>query len=366
MKPLIIVCIALCLVLLPAAAQSLAFARWHTSMGSFTAELYNEIVPITANNFINLTSDGFYNNKIFHRVIADFMIQDGCPYGTGYGGPGYNIDDEFSPLLHHDQPGILAMANTGAANSAGSQYYITLVPRPTLDGRYAIFGKIIEGMDIVQAIGLVPVGVNDRPITPVNIYQLRMLDLSINSVYPDNASTIPCNPGESVTFMVEAYANTAQLSYNWYVNNVLQNGQNDMVFETAFATNGSNHVRCYVSSSDSIAHNVEWTVQSGVANNDELSPVIASPSLTCYPNPFRNSLEMDYTLKQDAEVSFEMFNLKGQKVTSFSPARKVAGNWKESWNTKDDNGKECPSGAYIIRMKAGANTVIRKSMLLRD
>ncbi|PKN73464.1 MAG: hypothetical protein CVU50_01740 [Candidatus Cloacimonetes bacterium HGW-Cloacimonetes-3] len=346
--------------------SGLAFARWHTSMGSFTAELYNEIVPITANNFILLTNNGFYNNKIFHRVVAGFVIQDGCPYGTGYGGPGWTIVDEISPLLNHNQAGTLAMAKTSAPNSAGSQYYITLEPTPNLNGNYAVFGKIIEGLENVLAIGLVPVDANSKPITPVNILQLRMLDLQISSVYPDNSAAVAYNPGETISFMVEAYTNTAQLSYSWYINDNLQSGQNDMIFENAFPSIGSNMVRCMVSSSDSIAYNVEWTVQSGVANSDNLNPAIAMPSLTCYPNPFRNNLEIDYTLKQDAEVSFEVFNLKGQKVTSFSPARKAAGYWKESWDTKDEKGKPCPSGVYIIRMKAGANTIIRKSMLLRD
>jgi cyclophilin family peptidyl-prolyl cis-trans isomerase len=334
-------------------------------MGSFTAELYDEIVPITANNFILLTNNGFYNNKIFHRVVAGFVIQDGCPYGTGFGGPGWTIQDEFSPLLNHNQSGTLAMARTSAPNSAGSQYYFTLAPTPGLNGNYAVFGKIIEGLENVLSIGLVPVDANNKPITPVNIYQLRMLDLRINSIYPDTTNVV-CNPGEPLTFMVEAYASTAQLTYSWYVNDVLQNGQNDMVFDTVIPNHGVNLVRCNVSSSDSIAHNVEWNILSGVANSDNLNPAISTASLICYPNPFRHSLELKYTLKEGDDVSFEVFNLRGQKVKSYSPTRKAAGEWAESWDGTDYNGTPCPSGVYIVRMQAGANTIIRKSMLVRD
>ncbi|MDD2228552.1 MAG: peptidylprolyl isomerase [Candidatus Cloacimonetes bacterium] len=355
---------AICLLLTPVIVQARSFARWHTSMGSFTAELYEEIVPITANNFTLLANNGFYNNKIFHRVIADFMIQDGCPYGTGYGGPGWTIQDEFSPLLLHDQPGILAMARTTAPNSAGSQYYITLAPTPHLDGSYAIFGKVIEGLDVVQAIGVVATGANDKPITPVNITQLRMLDLRINSVYPDTVSTISCSPGEYLAFMVEAYTNTAELTYSWYVNEVLQPAQNDMVFESSFAA-GTNTLHCNISSSDSIAYDATWRVQSGVQNSDDLAPALSTPTLNCYPNPFSSTLELDYQLKQAAEVSFSIYNLKGQKVRSFVPVTKNAGTWKESWDSLDDRGKRCHSGTYIIRMNADKQTVIRKSYLVK-
>ncbi|MDD2596640.1 MAG: peptidylprolyl isomerase, partial [Candidatus Cloacimonetes bacterium] len=114
--------------LIPGLLSARIFARWHTSMGSFTAELYDEIVPITAHNFRDLANAGFYNNLIFHRVIEGFVIQDGCPYGTGTGGPGYTIPDEYSPLLNHNEAGILSMARTSAPNSAGSQYFFTLAP----------------------------------------------------------------------------------------------------------------------------------------------------------------------------------------------------------------------------------------------
>jgi len=349
----------------PLGVSALTFARWHTSMGNFTAELYNDIAPITASNFMLLANNGFYNNKIFHRVIAGFMIQDGCPYGTGYGGPGWTIQDEFSPLLHHDRPGMLAMAHSSAPNSGGSQYYITLLPTPHLDGNYAIFGKVIEGIDVVQAIGIVPTGTNDKPITPVNIYQLRMLDLNINSVFPDTTQTIVCNAGELLAFMVEAYTNTAQLTYSWYANEILQTGQSDMVYESIFPA-GANTLRCNVSSSDSIAFDVTWRVQAGVQNSDDVIPALSALTLSCYPNPFSNSLELEYTIKDAAEVSFTIYNLRGQIVRSFIPTAKHAGTWVENWDTKDDRGNACPTGTYIIRFNAGNGSILRKSVLIRD
>ena len=126
--------------------------RFSTTLGDFTAELFEDKAPKTAQNFIDLAEKGFYDGVIFHRVIDDFMIQGGDPTGTGMGGPGYQIDDEFGPGLKHDGEGILSMANAGP-NTGGSQFFITLVPTPWLDGHHAIFGKIVEGMDIVHKIG---------------------------------------------------------------------------------------------------------------------------------------------------------------------------------------------------------------------
>ena len=120
------------------------------------AELYPEIAPNTANNFISLIQKGFYDGLIFHRVIKGFMIQGGCPQGTGTGGPGYQIKGEFSsngfpnPLKHDE--GVLSMARSMMPNSAGSQFFIMHKPAPHLDGEYAAFGKVIEGMDVVDRI----------------------------------------------------------------------------------------------------------------------------------------------------------------------------------------------------------------------
>ncbi len=136
--------------------------------GVFKAELYPEIAPNTVNNFISLVSKGYYNGLIFHRVIRGFMIQGGCPDGTGMGGPGYSIKGEFShngfknDLKH--TPGVLSMARSMMPNSAGSQFFVMHQTSPHLDGEYAAFGKVIEGMDVVNAIAETPTDFRDRPL----------------------------------------------------------------------------------------------------------------------------------------------------------------------------------------------------------
>ena len=134
------------------------------------AELYPEIAPNTVNNFISLVNKGYYNGLIFHRVIAGFMIQGGCPDGNGMGGPGYSIKGEFSQNgfknnLKHT-PGVLSMARSMMPNSAGSQFFIMHENSPHLDGQYAAFGKVIEGLEVVDKIAQVGTDWQDRPMVP--------------------------------------------------------------------------------------------------------------------------------------------------------------------------------------------------------
>ena len=119
--------------------------------GTIKIQLYDDKTPKTVANFEKLTGDGFYDGLTFHRVIADFMVQAGCPQGTGTGGPGYSFEDEFHPALKHDGPGVLSMANSGP-NTNGSQFFITHVATPWLDGNHSVFGKVLEGQDVVNAI----------------------------------------------------------------------------------------------------------------------------------------------------------------------------------------------------------------------
>ena len=137
-------------------------ATFETSEGTFKAELFEDKAPVTTKNFIDLAEKGFYNGTIFHRVIEGFMIQGGDPTGTGRGGPGYTIKDEFHAELKHTTPGLLSMANAGP-NTGGSQFFVTLAATPWLDNKHAIFGKVTEGFDIVQKIGSTRTGPGDRP-----------------------------------------------------------------------------------------------------------------------------------------------------------------------------------------------------------
>ena len=126
-------------------------ATIETNKGTITLELYDDKVPKTVANFEKLAGEGFYDGLKFHRVIEDFMVQTGCPEGTGTGGPGYKFEDEFHPELKHTGPGILSMANAGP-NTNGSQFFITHVATPWLDGKHSVFGKVTDGQDVVNAI----------------------------------------------------------------------------------------------------------------------------------------------------------------------------------------------------------------------
>ena len=150
-------------------------AEFNTNKGDFKIELFEDKAPITTGNFTKLVKDGFYNGLIFHRVIPNFMIQGGCPDGTGRGGPGYTIKDEFHPDLKHDTKGILSMANAGS-NTGGSQFFITVVPAPWLDRHHSVFGKVIEGMDVIDAISKVKTVRNDKPLENVVINNITIED----------------------------------------------------------------------------------------------------------------------------------------------------------------------------------------------
>jgi peptidyl-prolyl cis-trans isomerase B (cyclophilin B) len=139
----------------------------HTTLGTISLELFDEDAPKTVANFRKLAGEQFYDGVIFHRVIPDFMIQGGCPQGTGTGGPGYTFEDEIND--HKVVRGALAMANAGP-NTNGSQFFIvTVAEAPWLDGKHTVFGEVTEGMDIVDAIEAVPTDARDRPLEPPTI-----------------------------------------------------------------------------------------------------------------------------------------------------------------------------------------------------
>ena len=155
------------------------YAHFTTTEGNFTVKFFEKSAPKTVANFTGLAegtidtitgkpgkSKPYYDGLTFHRIIDGFMIQGGDPTGTGRGGPGYRIPDEFHPDLKHDSAGILSMANAGP-NTGGSQFFITLGPTPHLNNRHAVFGKVIEGLDVVKAIGKVVTNAADRPVEDV-------------------------------------------------------------------------------------------------------------------------------------------------------------------------------------------------------
>jgi peptidyl-prolyl cis-trans isomerase A (cyclophilin A) len=163
-------------------------AIFNTSEGTFKVRLFDDKAPKTVANFVGLAEGTrewtdpktrqrvtrpFYDGLIFHRVIDGFMLQGGCPMGNGMGDPGYQFADEFGPGLRHDRPGLLSMANAGP-NTNGSQFFITLVPTPWLDNKHAIFGEVVEGMDVVQKIGKTRTATQDRPVNDITINSVKV------------------------------------------------------------------------------------------------------------------------------------------------------------------------------------------------
>jgi len=146
-----------------------------TNMGSIEVELFATETPITVENFTKLAKNKFYDGLTFHRVIDGFMIQGGCPRGDGTGGPGYKIKDEFPSSLKHTSPGMLSMANAGP-NTGGSQFFITLAPTPWLDGKHTLFGRVAKGMETVKAIGKVRTDGQNKPLEPVKIKSVKIVD----------------------------------------------------------------------------------------------------------------------------------------------------------------------------------------------
>jgi peptidyl-prolyl cis-trans isomerase A (cyclophilin A) len=154
------------------------YAHFDTTEGKFKAKLFAEQAPKTVENFVSLaegtkTGKPFYDGLIFHRVIPNFMIQGGCPEGSGRGGPGYKFADEFHPSLRHDRKGLLSMANAGP-NTNGSQFFVTVAETGWLDNKHAIFGEVVEGYDVVEKISKVAKDSQDRPKTPVKINSLKI------------------------------------------------------------------------------------------------------------------------------------------------------------------------------------------------
>jgi len=158
-------------------ASQIVKIRIETTMGDIDADLYADKAPKTVANFVSLADKGFYDGLTFHRVIPGFMIQTGDPTGTGAGGPGYKFEDEFSPALKHDKPGILSMANSGP-NTNGSQFFITEKPTSWLDGKHSVFGQVTSGMETVKKIASVPRDRMDRPLAPVIMKKVTVLKAS--------------------------------------------------------------------------------------------------------------------------------------------------------------------------------------------
>ena len=158
-----------------AEGEGIVKIKIETTAGDIYADLNAKEAPKTVDNFVTLAKKGFYDGIIFHRVIPDFMIQTGDPTGTGMGGPGYKFNDEFSPNLKHDKPGVLSMANAGP-NTNGSQFFITEAATPWLDKRHSIFGQVTKGQNVVSAIARAPRNSQDRPTSTIAMKKVSVLE----------------------------------------------------------------------------------------------------------------------------------------------------------------------------------------------
>lgn len=346
------------LVLLIMPAQARYFARWHTTMGDFTAELRDDLAPITANNFIDLANAHFYDGLQFHRVIPNFVIQDGDPTGNGYGGPGYTIADEFNVGLYHDSPGVLAMANTGQPHSGGSQYYITLASLPNLDGHYSIFGKVLLGMDVVESISVVPTNASDHPITPVYINTLEILGLVINSVSPAD-SIVTFDVQNPYPFIMEAYGLISNANFQWFVDDVPQ-AETEFLFTPNFQSVGNHTVKC-ITSDETMSWAFTWHVNvTGTANDDQIAPEQSLVLSRNYPNPFHHTTSLTFQSKSNEPLQIRVYDIRGRLIHQEGLVAPGRGAKQWTWDAND-----AAPGIYLMEVSNGKEHKVVKGILIR-
>jgi peptidyl-prolyl cis-trans isomerase A (cyclophilin A) len=334
-------------------------AQWYTSMGNFNVQLRGDLMPITVSNFVELTNNQFYDGLIFHRVIADFMIQDGCPNGNGTGGPGYTIPDEWNPLINFNQAGVLGMAKTSAPNSAGSQYFITVVPTTWLNEAYAAFGNVLEGMDVVNEISVVPTNANDKPLVDVVIDSIRIISPQVLSYFPED-NNLEFDDTATALFWVETFSDYDQFS--WFVNDELQDC-NSFTFNYTFPANGEYVVKAVVEQ-NSFVEEVEWNVNVS-ALQSEPDLILQNSLDQNIPNPFNPTTTINFNLANSQLVQLDIYNSKGQLVKNLVSDSYSAGQHSVIWNGEDNAGSSVGSGIYFYIMKGDDFRLIRKAILMK-
>ena len=352
--------------ILPLILSAQTVVRWYTSMGNFTAELREDLVPITVNNFLTLTEENFYDGLHFHRVVEGFVIQDGDPTGTGYGGSDTTIPLEISPFLHHDTAGTIGMARSTDPNSASSQYYITLDAASWLDGNYAVFGYVFDGLDVVNNIGLVEVDGNDTPINPVYIDSVRIVSPRV-LLFDPSERDFALEQNSEQFFMIICNNNT--VSYNWYYDEELLPEENDLLSYT-FIESGLHTIKCRISGDYEYDYIKTWNI---TVNGTDYTPANISETmiyLNNYPNPFNPETVIEFRIPhlnpsiQSAIV--DIFDTKGRKIKTFNESIVNDQTFtKLIWTGKDDNGKSVNSGIYFYRLKYGTYSKTKKCILLK-
>ncbi|MCD4819443.1 MAG: peptidylprolyl isomerase [Candidatus Cloacimonetes bacterium] len=273
-------------------------------------------IIITVNNFVGLTRSNFYDGLIFHRVVDGFVIQDGDPLGTGYGGSGTTIPLEIHPELNYNVADTLGMARSTDPNSASSQYFITLVPTPNLNGNYAVFGYVIVGMDVVQDIGNVPVNGNDHPLEDVFIDSIRILSPNILLFDPPERD-LEISSGEEVFFMV--IAADLPINYVWqYDGNEI--GDNSSTIPYIFNDGGDHQIICTVSGDSEYDYVKTWNINVSGSSQGNTFISINDMKLSNYPNPFNPSTTISFSLTSENTENTELtiYNLKGHNIRKYS------------------------------------------------
>ncbi len=255
------------------------------------------------------------------------------------------------------------MANTGQPNSAGSQYYITLAPQAHLDGNYAIFGRVIEGLEVVLEIGQVPTNGNNQPIDPVYIDSIRILTPDVDYYFPEE-NELSVSLDSMMTFMVVSYDENIQ--YAWYVNDENQN-LIDFLFLHTFTENGFYEVKSIVSNGGEFDYEIVWNITAGSISAEENTLDHFVRLHQNYPNPFNLETTISFLITENTEnTEILIYNVKGQKIKSF-PNLQINKSPKQQidWNGKDDNNEPVTSGIYFYKLTTGNFSKTRKMILVR-
>jgi len=375
-----------------------------TTMGSMVLELDRSTAPNTVDNFVGLATGTkefrdpvtgvwvtrhFYDNLLFHRVINNFMIQGGCPLGTGTGGPGYQFPCETSPddnVLY----GHIAMANAGP-NTNGSQFFIvTRQPgTPHLNGNHTIFGRVTHGMDVANAIQRVPTNANDRPLTDVRMITVRVIEeIAEFDVTPDLIDFGNVRVGSISNERSISITNTGNVPI--IINNVIITGPhvNDFRITTdvelyifpgdedivavVFSplSSGSKHATIeIVNNTPGINHRTPLTGGGVVSDDDTISDVLTTGLLGNFPNPFNPNTTIEFGIRNSKFgsnfINIGIYNIRGQRVRTLINEEMVAGFHSVEWNGKDDSGRVAGSGIYFYRMTTKEYTTTRKMLLMK-
>ncbi len=276
-----------------------------TNLGPIGVELYPEEAPITVSNFVNLAESGYYDGVVFHRIMTDFMMQGGDPTGTGRGGAahgGGTIPDEFHPSLRHDGPGILSMANAGA-NTGGSQFFITFAPTPWLDDKHSIFGKVTNGMDVVERVNAEAASQSGTP--RIDVYMQTVIV---------GGSPLDCPPAEGVPDPVPAYACP-----------VVGRQDHGSVAADAITpgilciTKGTDQVLVWARSNNAVEASIAWSLtgESGTALPDGWTASFASESAVITPGEAVHTM-LTVTVPEGTNGSFPLELHTGESTTELT------------------------------------------------